>query len=72
MQYAYMHVGGRAGVHTGGCAGVHVDGRAGVHVGVRGPERFPSCETEAGLSVHKTCAKAAGRGLSCLPRPRPA
>eukprot|EP00955_Chlamydomonas_euryale_P035337 350077-Chlamydomonas_euryale.AAC.7 len=39
---------------------------------MRGPERLPLCETKAGWSMHKTCVEAAGRGLSCLPWPRPA
>eukprot|EP00955_Chlamydomonas_euryale_P062144 358298-Chlamydomonas_euryale.AAC.7 len=33
---------------------------------MRGPERLPFCEIEAGWSVHKTCAKAEGRGLPRL------
>eukprot|EP00955_Chlamydomonas_euryale_P088181 364357-Chlamydomonas_euryale.AAC.8 len=33
---------------------------------MRGPERLPFCETEAGWSVRKTCAEAAGQGLSSM------
>eukprot|EP00955_Chlamydomonas_euryale_P057734 356878-Chlamydomonas_euryale.AAC.4 len=33
---------------------------------MRSPERLPSCKTEAGSSLHKICAEAAGRGLSCM------
>eukprot|EP00955_Chlamydomonas_euryale_P093589 364793-Chlamydomonas_euryale.AAC.11 len=40
--------------------------------GMRCPERLPLCESEAGWCVHTTCVEAAGRGLSRLPRPRPA
>eukprot|EP00955_Chlamydomonas_euryale_P105564 365647-Chlamydomonas_euryale.AAC.20 len=43
-----------------------------VYICMRGPERLPLRETEAGWSVHKTCVEAAGRGLSRLLRPRPA
>eukprot|EP00955_Chlamydomonas_euryale_P010779 116518-Chlamydomonas_euryale.AAC.1 len=39
---------------------------------MRGPKCLPLCEPEARWSVHKKIVEAAGRGLSCLPRPRPA